>query len=1147
MSAGSILGTVKRGTLGAMVAGIVWCGNAAANDIADVPLFLTQSVEPNILFILDDSGSMHLEIGSLIEEGTGNDNRDKERRVFPRREGPGGNTALHNATPTFEDDNRWNYRLRSAAHNPLFYDPAVEYRPWVDWQGNELDPADPENVPIDPDRPNDDIRDLTEQLSEWTNWHDDDQDVDEETRSYWPITYFIYNGGDINDRDNYTRIEIRGDDLYIDGDQRDDDELPSGRSIEGEIQNFANWYTYYRNRKNTARAGIGRAFLDLPDDIRVGFGRINSSNQTVDSEGGTDAVIKGVRAFDATARADFYDDLYGTSFGGGTPLRRALKGAGEYYERRDKRGPWSSTPGVSSNPDTQLECRRSYTMLMTDGEWGGGSPGVGNVDGENAESEITDGERTYQYTPQPPFEDDNSDMLADVAMEYWNRVLRDDLPNKVPTSETNPAFWQHMVTFTIGFGVSGELDPETDLEALASGDLDWTDHRVDDLWHAAINGRGDYLNATRPDEFTEGVTKVLEDIILRERGSSSSIATNSTRLANDSEIYQARFDSSDWTGELIAFGLNSDGSVGDAKWNAATQLEAKGPDSRNIITSKPDGTAVAFEYAQLAAEQQTELGSAAVLNWLRGHRSDGDGFRNTGILGDIVNSDPAFSGNADFGFRQLGNDTQSSSYATYLSNRDVYPTVYVGANDGMLHAFNADTGEERFAYVPASIYDHLADLPQTGYQHRYYVDGSPKVFDAYVDSQWRTILIGTTGAGGRGIFALDVTDPTTFTASNVLFDLDDGDLEHLGATIPKATVARLNDGHFWAIFANGYGSDDGKAVLYMRNLTTDEVEVLDTEAGDTNAPNGLSSPIPVDIDGDRVADRIYAGDLQGNLWRFDVDGNQNQWGFINAFKQGSTPKPLFTARDTDDNVQPITARPEVGRHPDGGVMVYFGTGTYFRDGDNTVSGSDPRHSFYGIRDQDAQVAGRSALLMQEITFEGTANFSGGGDDGMGTNQAKVRAVSGYEDASKTGGFYLDLISPHGFEGERVVAGAQLRFGRIVFTTLIPSTDPCSFGGSSWLMELDAFDGGSYGESIFDLNEDDNFDESDYVNVGEEDEPVMKPVSGLASEVGIVNKPSIITAGEVEYKYTSGSSGEVGVVKEISGSDLLGRQSWRELR
>ena len=97
------------------------------------------------------------------------------------------------------------------------------------------------------------------------------------------------------------------------------------------------------------------------------------------------------------------------------------------------------------------------------------------------------------------------------------------------------------------------------------------------------------------------------------------------------------------------------------------------------------------------------------------------------------------------------------------------------------------------------------------------------------------------------------------------------------------------------------------------------------------------------------------------------------------------------------------------------------------------------------------------------------------------------------------------------------------------------------------MELDAFDGGSYGESIFDLNEDDNFDESDYVNVGEEDEPVMKPVSGLASEVGIVNKPSIITAGEVEYKYTSGSSGEVGVVKEISGSDLLGRQSWRELR
>jgi type IV pilus assembly protein PilY1 len=1142
MGAGKIRGSIKRGTLGAMMAGVVWCGNAAANDIASVPLFLTQSVEPNILFILDDSGSMHLEIGSLIEEGNLS-NADSERRVFPRREGPGTDNSLHNATPTFEDHNRWNYRLRNAELNPLFYDPDVEYRPWVDSQGNERQAADPANVPIDPERPNDYVRDLTTQLSETTNWHDGDQNVFQEERSYWPITYFIYNGGDIDVRDNYTRIEIRGNDLYINGEgPKDASALPSGRSIEAEIQNFANWYTYYRNRKNTARAGIGRAFLGLPDDIRVGFGRINSNNQTVDGQGGTRAVIRGVRAFDATARAAFYEDLYGTSFGGGTPLRLALAGAGDYYERQDDQGPWSSTPGIAGgDADTQLECRRSYTMLMTDGEWKGDSPNVGNVDGQTG-PEISDGERFFQYTPEPPFEDDNSDMLADVAMKYWNRDLRPNLPNKVPTSENNPAFWQHMVTFTIGFGVGGELDPETDLEALASGELDWTDHRIDDLWHAAINGRGEYLNATRPDEFTEGVTDVLDAIILRERGSSSSIATNSTRLANDSEIYQARFNSANWTGELIAFGLNSDGSVGDARWNAAETLKNKAPDSRNIITSQPDGTAVAFAWDQLTTDQQAQLGSAAVLDWLRGHRSEGDGFRNIGVLGDIVNSDPAFSGNADFGFRQLGDDTQAPAYAAYLSNRDVHPTVYVGANDGMLHAFNADTGEERFAYVPASIYDHLAELPQEGYVHRYYVDGSPKVFDAYIDSQWRTVLIGTTGAGGRGVFALDVTDPTTVSTSDVLFDIDDGDLPDLGATIPKATVARLNDGNFWAIFGNGYNSANGKAVLYLRNLDDGTTITIDTEA---DGGNGLSSPIPVDVDGDRVTDRIYAGDLKGNLWRFDVDGNQGQWGFSNDFRQGNTPKPLFTARDSNDNVQPITPRPEVGRHPDGGLMVYFGTGTFFRTGDNVVSGSDPRQSFYGIRDQDAPVAGRSALLMQEITFEGTATFGGEGDAGTGTNQAKVRVVSEYEDASKTGGFYLDLISPaNGFEGERVVADAQLRFGRIVFTTLIPSTDPCSFGGSSWIMELDAFDGGSYGESIFDLNEDDNFDESDYVEVSE---GVFKPVSGLASEVGIVNKPSIITAGEVEYKYTSGSSGEVGVVKEITGSDLLGRQSWRQLR
>ena len=144
---------------------------------------------------------------------------------------------------------------------------------------------------------------------------------------------------------------------------------------------------------------------------------------------------------------------------------------------------------------------------------------------------------------------------------------------------------------------------------------------------------------------------------------------------------------------------------------------------------------------------------------------------------------------------------------------------------------------------------------------------------------------------------------------------------------------------------------------------------------------------------------------------------------------------------------------------------------------------------------------------------------------------------------------LDLISPeNGFEGERVVSEAQIRFGRIVFSTLIPSPSPCEFGGTSWLMELDAIDGGNFGRSIFDLNDDDNFDDQDYVDAAEGDEdPLMLPVSGLGSEIGIINKPSIITAGEVEYKYTSGSSGDIGVIKEISGTDELGRQSWRQLQ
>lgn len=672
-------------------------------------------------------------------------------------------------------------------------------------------------------------------------------------------------------------------------------------------------------------------------------------------------------------------------------------------------------------------------------------------------------------------------------------------------------------------------------------------------WDLDGDGSPDnYFLVRNPAKLEENLSTVFSEIAAA-IGSASAISTNATRLSTSTLVYQARFNSEDWSGELLAYEVNEgDGSVSaNPEWNAADEIPL--PGNRSIFTRNSDsGDGVAFQWANLSNAQQSALGGEPILEWLRGDRSDANLRQMSGSLSDIVNSNPTFSATEDFGFDAL-DGLEGSSYAAYLTGKsDRTPAVYVGSNGGMLHAFDAENGDELFAYVPEGIYADLGELPLDGYSHRYYVDGSPRVFDARVSATWRTLLIGSVGAGGKSVFLLDISTPSSFTAGDVLWEMtgdENNDLvDHFGVSVPEPTIARMQDGSYWAIIGNGYNSSEGTAALILQRVdgtlgSNSDFVLIDTEAGASGdlGKNGLSSPIPVDIDGDRTTDYIYAGDLHGNMWRFDVDSaNTNQWDV--AFKQGNTPKPLFTAVDSDEedeaDPQAITARPEVGRHPDGGQMVYFGTGAFFRTGDDQVGADDTRHSFYGIHDNDETVS-RDELTLQTIVYEGEA-------PGFGVN---VRAVSTNERAADDKGFVLDLISPeNGFEGERVVSEAQIRFGRIVFSTLIPSPSPCEFGGTSWLMELDAIDGGNFGRSIFDLNDDDNFDDQDYVDAAEGDEdPLMLPVSGLGSEIGIINKPSIITAGEVEYKYTSGSSGDIGVIKEISGTDELGRQSWRQLQ
>ena len=681
-------------------------------------------------------------------------------------------------------------------------------------------------------------------------------------------------------------------------------------------------------------------------------------------------------------------------------------------------------------------------------------------------------------------------------------------------------------------------------------------------WDKDGDGQPDnYVLANQPAKLVAGLKSSFTDIY-RRLSSIASVAANSTELNTGTRIYQARFNSGNWQGDLISYKVDPDGSVGDVVWKATDHLPT--PSNRRIFSWNPDSSStskgIEFVWSDLSTAQQDALNHSSDgsndgagqdrLQYLRGKQNNeqqnGGQFRDrVNWLGDIVHSNPHFVGSDDFGYSLQGTgsplESEGSAYAAFrasatYTNRP--PMLYVGASDGMLHAFNAMTGEELFAYVPNAVIPGLSALTSPSYSHRYYVDGSPWSADAWLDGQWKTVLVSSLGAGGKAVFALDVTDPVNFSSSDVLWEYTDGEL---GYTIGQVTIARMANGAWAAIFGNGYESSSKRAQLYIVNLEDGTlIRRIDTGAGDSSDPNGLSSPIPVDVNGDAIADFIYAGDLLGNLWKFDVtDSDAGSWEI--AFGSPATPQPLVTAHDASGHPKPITSKPEVGRHPYGGVMVYFGTGKYFETGDDLVGSNPQIQSFYAVRDLGATVNASTELQEQTILAE-QIDFN-----------TRLRVTTNnLVDWTTQKGWYLDLISPVlGTQGERVITPPILRYGRVIFTTLIPIADPCKYGGNSWLMELDALTGSRLKKSPFDLNGDDKFDHADEINVGDLDgdgNDDVVPVSGKQStDGGISTNPAIFDAGNgKEVKISSKSNANFDITVESSGSPS-GRKSWRRLQ
>ena len=665
---------------------------------------------------------------------------------------------------------------------------------------------------------------------------------------------------------------------------------------------------------------------------------------------------------------------------------------------------------------------------------------------------------------------------------------------------------------------------------------------------AEAGGTNTAFDATDEESLGLAMSQIFEAIIAESTGSAASVAVASP-LYRDGEtnlVYQSTFNSMDWSGDLIAYNYIFNENRFAEQWRASNNIPQ--PIDRNIFTHNGtqgalfswtgSGASPGLSSDQLNLLSNSQIVSADstidgvdLLNYLRGDNSNevrNDGpFRNrSNLLGNFVNSNPTVqTARLNFGYSQLSNYNQFR-----IDNQSIQEVVYIGGNAGMLHAFDSQTGEELFAYVPRAVFNKLPSLAEPDYQHQFFVDGQQTIAHAKIDGDWRTVLIGTLGAGGRGIYALDVTDPTNFTADNVLWDLTGDALDSLGFTFGAPTVARTANNQWSVLFSNGYSSNDDEAILLISDLKTGGITEIKT--GATNN-NGLSEATfranaqGIIVDG-------FAGDLKGNLWKFDLtSSNTNQWDV--SFGQGNNKDPLFEARGPSNEVQPITARPIIGSHPDGGSIVLFGTGKYIENSDNQVSNPAPVQSFYGVRIYQGISAplNRNNLLEQSFIASGTIN---------GT---PVRASTANTfNSTIHDGWFIDLNFPNAV-GERVVERATLIDGRVEFVTLTPSTDdPCAGGGSSSLVALNAATGERPLTPVFDLTGTKLFGSDDMITVHGQ----LIPPSAIDPGLGISAPPSIIRNPDGSITRVLGGT-DADDLEEIAGPSKTSQapRTWIQLR
>jgi type IV pilus assembly protein PilY1 len=1092
---------------------------AQATDIAELPLKASVLARPNVIFGMDDSGSMDWEVlldtnsGLLYWNGTTgwDSSTGKPLRtssmtayayLFPVGTATGGQIYAHNSIygQAVPPTNQFAW-LRSPRFNPLYYDTTVTYKPWApayhDSAVQNYADASTTAALSHPAYTSGPTLDLTDNWnSADANWTTNGYRFYVQAGMVLPVgtrvsaespTSNVCNGGGgqtltapvtvAAGRACWASIPYFpatfwhaqactvGPDCVLGPDGtttlqryeiRDGNSFPSGRSYANEIQNFANWFSYYRKRKLMLAGSMGEVLEDLTG-LRIGLMPFTDASAETPTVTMYDTDNPNAASNGRRVAGRFYKNSMAAE---GTPTHATVRHIAKQFNE--------------NTSIVEYACQRNSMFIVTDGFSNTASITPPAWDG---------GKSADTWGAGTPYQTTATGTLADLALRYYTNRLRTDLPSgKVPASSSDAPNADrntdlHINTYAISLGVRGSLWP-TEVDPFVTPPT-WTTpvaddpSLIDDQWHATINGRGLMFLATNPAETSAGIRAVLEDIV-SQRGAQGGVAVSTVNLSRgDNRAYFGTYNPSGWQGDITAHPI--DAATGEVDpdttlWSAGSVLLARDWTTRVIASATASG-GVAFTAANVGATVNPSgaYGSDTdVVNYLRGDRThEGTQFRiRQSLIGAVINSEPAVQRSAS--------------------------VIYVQSGEGMLHAIDtatASAGTELWAFVPPGVLPRIGQTVPRSYIFRTQLDGSPTL-GTYAGG---TLLVAGMGVAGRGFYALDVSSPRGLDEAGLASKYkwqfpaagDGATAAKVGQSMGRARIVKTgSDGHV-VLVTSGYNNDDGRGRLWMLDAGTGTViHEFDTGVGSSTVDAGLAQVVGFGESNGTVR-YVYGGDLLGNVWRFDLQGK-------------GTPHLLATLKDGGGVAQPVTAAPELTMI-DGKRVVIVGTGRLL---DIADFGSTRTQTLYAIADGTTLTSPRTSLVEQVYDPAATEP-----EDAITGNPV---------DWSTDRGWYVDLP-----EGEQLNTTPTIAYGAVAVVSNENGGTDCT--ASSRLYVLDVKSGSRFAGADF----------------------VSSEISGTANSSGVTalstSNGKIVGSGQD----ADGKPWEREIVRTIEITPA--KNAWREIR